>query len=151
MKVGLVASAGGHLAELLEVGEAWASYEHFYVTTNTLVKEKLRRRTRGEIYVVGEANREHPFRVVRMLAACARIVWRERPDVVVSTGAAPGCLVCFLGKLMGAKVVWIDSIANVERPSFSGRMVRPIADVFLVQWPELAPRYVGAEYVGEVI
>jgi UDP-N-acetylglucosamine:LPS N-acetylglucosamine transferase len=80
-----------------------------------------------------------------------KVVLRERPDVVISTGAAVGCIVCFLGKLLGAKVVWIDSITNVERISLSGRMVRYIADLFLVQWPELAKRYDNVEYVGVVI
>ena len=58
---------------------------------------------------------------------------------------------CFLGKLFGAKVIWIDSITNVERISLSGRMVRYIADLFLVQWPDLANQYKSVEYVGEVI
>ena len=60
-------------------------------------------------------------------------------------------MVCFLGKLLGAKVIWIDSITNVERISLSGRMVRYISDLFLVQWPELAEQYENVEYVGEVI
>jgi UDP-N-acetylglucosamine:LPS N-acetylglucosamine transferase len=79
------------------------------------------------------------------------VIFKERPDVVISTGAAAGCLVCFLSKLFGAKVVWVDSITNVERISLSGRMVRYISDLFLVQWPELARQYSNVEYVGAVI
>ena len=98
-----------------------------------------------------ECNREHPMRVITVLFQCVRVILRERPDVVLSTGAAAGCIVCFLGKLIGAKVVWIDSITNVERISLSGRMVRYVADLFLVQWPDLASQYKSVEYVGEVI
>jgi UDP-N-acetylglucosamine:LPS N-acetylglucosamine transferase len=76
---------------------------------------------------------------------------RERPGVVISTGAAVGCIVCFLAKTTGAEIVWIDSITNIERLSLSGRMVRYIASLFLVQWPELAAQYRNVEYVGEVI
>jgi hypothetical protein len=58
---------------------------------------------------------------------------------------------CFLSKLLGVEIIWLDSITNVERISLSGRMVRYIADLFLVQWPELAEQYVNVEYAGEVI
>jgi len=85
------------------------------------------------------------------LLRCIRIAFRERPDVVISTGAAAGCMLCLLGKMLGAKIVWIDSITNVERISLSGRMVRYVADLFLVQWPELADRYKKVEYVGAVV
>jgi len=70
---------------------------------------------------------------------------------VISTGAAAGCMVCFLSKMLGARIVWIDSITNVYRLSLSGRLVRYIADLFLVQWPELAEKYRKVEYVGAVI
>lgn len=101
--------------------------------------------------MVGECNRRHPFRLLGVFIRCLVIVLRERPDIVISTGAAPGCLMCFLGKLSGAKVVWLDSITNVEQLSLSGRLIRPFADLFLVQWPDLARRYSNVEYVGAVI
>jgi len=83
--------------------------------------------------------------------ACARILRRARPDVVLSTGAAAGCMCCFLGKLLGARVVWVDSITNVNRLSLSGWLVRHIADLFLVQWAELTQKYPGVEYVGTIV
>jgi len=91
------------------------------------------------------------FRVILVLFRCIRVILYERPNVVISTGAAVGCIMCFLGKLLGAKVVWIDSIANVRLVSLSGRMVRHIADLFLVQWPELAEQYSNVEYSGAAI
>jgi hypothetical protein len=60
-------------------------------------------------------------------------------------------MVCFLGKLIGAKVIWLDSITNVNKLSLSGRMVRHIADLFLVQWPGLVEKYSNVEYAGAVI
>ncbi|HCO96273.1 MAG TPA: UDP-N-acetylglucosamine--LPS N-acetylglucosamine transferase [Phycisphaerales bacterium] len=149
LRICLAASAGGHISQLLKLAESWDDYETFCVTTTQVVRDKLSRF--GEVYVVGECNREHPIRVVAVLMRCIRIVLRQRPDVVISTGAAAGCMLCFLGKMLGAKVVWIDSITNVERLSLSGRMVRYIADLFLVQWPELAGRYKRVEFVGTVV
>ena len=58
----------------------------------------------------------------------ARVIFKEVPDAMISTGAAAGCIVCFLAQTTGAKIIWIDSITNVERISLSGRMVRYIAD-----------------------
>jgi UDP-N-acetylglucosamine:LPS N-acetylglucosamine transferase len=149
LKICLAASAGGHISQLLKLAASWNGYETFCVTTTEVVRNKLRKS--GEVYVVGECNRQHPIRVIMVLLRCLRIVFRERPDVVISTGAAAGCMLCILGKMIGAKVVWIDSITNVERISLSGRMVRYVADLFLVQWPELAGRYKKIEFVGTVV
>lgn len=149
LRVCLVASAGGHLSQLLKLANSWLEYDTICVTT----RERMRNAVSifDSVYVVGECNRQHPVRVVKTLLQCAIVIFKERPDVVISTGAAAGCLVCFLSKLFGAKVVWVDSITNVERISLSGRMVRYISDLFLVQWPELARQYSNVEYVGAVI
>jgi len=153
LRICLAASAGGHITQLLKLTASWNGYETFCVTTTEVLRNKLSKL--GEVYVVGECNRQHPVRVIKVLLRCIRIAFRERPDVVISTGAAAGCILCFLCKMYGAKVVWIDSVTNVERISLSGRMVRHIADLFLVQWPELAGRYKSrykrVEYVGAII
>ena len=145
----LVASAGGHISQLLRLADSWRDYETFCITTTQVMRDKLR--DHGKVYIVGECNREHPLRVVMVMLRCIRVVLKERPDVLISTGAAAGCIMCFLGKLLGAKVIWVDSVTNVERISLSGRMVRHISDLFLVQWPELAKQYSNVEYVGVVI
>lgn len=127
---------------------AWSDRSAFWVTTSRMMASSF---DNSKVYAVGECNRQHPFRLLGVFVRCVVIVVRERPDIVISTGAAPGCLMCLLGKLLGAKVIWLDSITNVERLSLSGRLIRPFADLFLVQWPELAKRYPKAEYIGAVI
>jgi len=121
----------------------------FFVTTSRVVEKQWERF--GRVYIVDDANRKHPIKVLKVLARCAQITLRERPSVVISTGAAAGCLMAFLGKLVGARVAWVESIANTERLSLSGRLVRPIADLMLTQWQEVARRYKSVEYVGQVI
>ncbi len=149
MKICLVASAGGHLSQLLKIVQAVEGYEAFVITTSDAVRKNLTQF--GRVHVVGECNRQHGLRVVKVFWACWRILRCERPDVVVSTGAAAGCMCCFLGKLRGAKIVWVDSITNVDRLSLSGWLVRYIADLFVVQWADLARKYPGAEYVGTIV
>lgn len=148
-KICLAASAGGHLSQLLKIAPASHDYEIFCLTTLEEVRGKLQHF--GPVNVVGECNRQYPMRVLKVFARCVNVVFREKPDVIISTGAAVGCITCFLGKLVGSKIIWMDSITNVERLSLSGRMVRYIADLFLVQWPELTQKYKKVEYVGEVI
>lgn len=137
--------------QMLKLDAAWAGRGVFFVTTNEVVAGELRSRFGVPVYVVVEANRNSPLKMLKMLFQCMRIVMRERPRAVLSTGAAPGCLLSYLGRLTGARVGWVDSIANVDRLSFSGRLVRPIADVFLTQWPELAAPAKRVEYVGELM
>ncbi len=149
MKICLAASAGGHFSQLLKLSECWNEHETICITTTEVVREKLREF--GRVCIVGECNREHPIKVVRVLIRCIHVILNNKPHIVISTGAAVGCIACLLGKLFGAKVVWIDSITNIERVSLSGRIVLNITDLFLVQWPELAERYRKVEFVGAVI
>ncbi len=149
MKICLAASAGGHLTELLKLPEVWDGKDHFFVTTSEVVLKKLGNGARA--YAVPWANRNHPLLLLRMLASCVNIMRKERPDVVISSGAAVGCLFCILGKLMGKKVVWLELIAFADEISLSGKIVQFFADLFLVQWPELARRYPRARYAGNVL
>ena len=148
-RICLAASAGGHLTQLLRLKNCWQGHDFFFVTTTDVMKERLE--NSGKTYVVGECNHKRPVRVIKVLLNCIRIVFKENFGIVISTGAAAGCLICFLGKIKGAKVIWIDSITNVERISLSGRMVRYIADLFLVQWPELVEKYENVEYEGAIV
>lgn len=149
LRVCLAGSSGGHTSQLLKLSDSWHGCDIFSITTTEVVREKLRKY--GKVYVIGECNRQHPLHVAKVLLRAARIVLIEKFDVVISAGAAVGCIVCFLAKLTGAKVVWVDSITNVNRISLSGRLVRYIADLFLVQWPELTDKYKNVEYAGTVI
>lgn len=148
-RICLVASAGGHLSELLKIAKVWSGQRVCWITTVDVVRDTLGKT--GEVHVVGECNRQHPLRVIGVFLRCLRIIRQERPNVVISTGAAPGCMAAVLGHLAGARVIWLDSITNVHRLSLSGRLARPFVDLFLVQWPALARKYRGVEYVGAVI
>lgn len=146
LKIGLIASAGGHMSQLLKTAQSWQQYDVFCVTTTEVVTEKLSRY--GKVYSVGECNRRQPIRVFAVFLRCSFLILRHRPDVIISSGAAVGCMCCFIGKLTGAKIIWIDSITNVKRLSLSGWFVRHIASLFLVQWPELMNKYKHVEYRG---
>ena len=101
-------------------------------------------------YVVNDANRWSKIALMKTAGRLGSIVWKERPDIVVSTGAAPGYIALRLGRLLGARTVWLDSIANVEQLSMSGSWVGHSADLWLTQWPHLA-RPEGPHYAGSVL
>lgn len=92
-------------------------------------------------------DQDQAFATARSLA---RIIWSERPDIIISTGAAPGYLALRLGRIMGARTIWLDSIANVEHLSMSGFRIGRSADLWLTQWPHLA-RPEGPHYEGAVL
>lgn len=104
----------------------------------------------GRLHIFTDANKLTP----RRLLVCAwQVLWlvlKFRPRVIVSTGAAPGLLAIIFGQLVGAQCVWLDIFGLVERMTLSGRMVKPFADLYLVQWPHLA-RPDGPHYRGTLL
>lgn len=148
-KICLAASAGGHLTQLLKLSLYGEGRKIFYVTSVEVVRGQMQEC--DKVYVVGECNRQHPLKVLQVLFRCVKVIYREHPNVIISTGAATGFLMCLLGRCFGAKIVWIDSIANIEKLSLSGCMVRYFADLFLTQWPELAKKYKKVEFVGAIV
>ncbi len=148
-KICLAASAGGHLTQLLKLKDAWEENEVFYVSSLDVVAERLSKL--GKTYITGECNRQYPIKSLGVFIKCFKIILKEKPGVVISTGAAPALLVCIAAKIFGAKIIWLDSIANTHKLSMSGMMVRPFANLILSQWPEVAEKYKNVEFVGTVI
>lgn len=104
----------------------------------------------GRFYAVTDATRWSRWDLLKMVLQVTWIVLRERPDVVITTGAAPGVVALRMGKWLGARTVWLDSIANVEAMSMSGMKVRGFADLWLTQWEALA-KPEGPVFLGAVL
>lgn len=148
-KILAIASGGGHWVQLRRMRSAWKNCTTVWVTTHPGYRnEVMADSAEAHFRTVIDANRWQKARLLRQLAQITRIMVAERPDVVVTTGAAPGYFALRLGRLFGARTVWIDSIANAEELSLSGRRAGPHADLWLTQWPHLAepsgPHYKGA-------
>jgi UDP-N-acetylglucosamine:LPS N-acetylglucosamine transferase len=137
------------LVRLLDNSASWPQQPDFYVTTLSTVAKKLEKR--GPVFVIGEANRQHPFKAALVLWRSMRVAVRERPDLVITTGSMPLAFFCFIAKRLGASIVWIDSIANIERLSVSGRFAAMFADLVLTQWPDLATPDGRVQYAGEIL
>ena len=143
-----VASGGGHWVQLRRLEAAFAGHDMAYATVHAGSRSDVP--ADAHFYKIRDATRWDRLGLVVMAWQLLVIVLRERPDVVISTGAAPGYIALRLGKLLGARTAWIDSVANVEEVSLSGRMVGRHADLWLTQWRHLS-KDDGPQYRGEVL
>jgi glycosyltransferase involved in cell wall biosynthesis len=146
-KVLAVASGGGHWVQLLRLKPAFAECDLTFVTVNPAYRSDVQE---FPFLTINDATRWNKFGLLLMLWRLLRIVRRHKPDVIVSTGAAPGYFAIRLGKLLGARTIWIDSIANVNQLSLSGRKIGQSADLWLTQWPHLAGGD-GPKYAGQIV
>lgn len=119
-----------------------------YLTTDAEYAASLEPGER--LHVVNDANRWDKVAVAKMALRVLWAVVRVRPHVVISTGAAPGYFGLRFGKLLGARTVWVDSIANAQELSMTGKMAGKHADLWLTQWSEVASAS-GARYTGAVV
>lgn len=120
----------------------------FFISTSRIVEGSLK--DRGKVYTVAECDRRSWFKTPLVFLKAVPILLREKPRVVLSTGALPFAIVALIGKLLGARVIWIESITNVDGLSLSGRFVRFFADLLVVQWPHLAEKYRKAKFLGVI-
>lgn len=141
-----VASAGGHWIQLLRLKPAFEGAKLHFMTTN----QDLSKDVAETLYVVTDANIWEKLKLIKMFMQVAWVVIKLRPDIVITTGAAPGFAAILFGKLFGAKTIWLDSIANAEELSNSGKKAKKIADVWLTQWEHLAGEK-GPGFKGKVL
>jgi UDP-N-acetylglucosamine:LPS N-acetylglucosamine transferase len=142
-----ISSPGGHWVELTKLFPAFEGFHVEYATTDAGRTVDV---PSGKLHVFLDANKKTPWRLFRCTLQLAQIVLKTRPRVIVTTGAAPGLIVILIGKLTGARTVWLDIFGLVERMTLSGRLAGPFADVHLVQWPHLA-RPNGPYYRGSLL
>lgn len=134
--------------QLSRLGPAFEGLDKLYVTT---LKGTRAPHGQRPVAVVQDASQTHPFELMLMFLQLAFVILKFRPHTIVTTGAAPGVFAVRIGKVLGARTIWIDSIANSEELSLSGRLVRKHADLWLTQWPHLVGSYPGLQYFGSVI
>ena len=146
-KVLAVASSGGHWVQLRRIVPAFADSEVVYVTVLESYRSQV---PDNKFYSVNDATRWNKSGLILLALQLAWIIAKERPTVVISTGAAPGYFAVLLGRWFGARTIWIDSMANIEELSMSGSRAGRYADLWLTQWPHLA-KAEGPHYGGSVL
>lgn len=148
MRVMLIASAGGHWIELCRLVPAFAECDCRFVSTAPGLTVPM---GQHDVLEVIDSSRDSMWTMVRTFAHLLPIIRDFRPDILVSTGAAPGALGLVIAKLCGARTIWVDSIANSETLSLSGSLVKLFTDLRLTQWPHLADERKKLHYFGKIL
>jgi beta-1,4-N-acetylglucosaminyltransferase len=146
VKIGIICSAGGHFTEMLQVGEAFKGQHTFILT----YREKSTLNQANTYYL---DTWRSPTGFIVGLIKIFLIFLKERPDILFSTGSEIAIPPFYFGKfLFGTKLIYLESCAQIFRPSMTGKWVYPITDLFLVQWESLLKRYgPKAKYVGGLL
>lgn len=149
IKILAVASTGGHLVQLMRLN----AFFHAHDTTLVSTDESIQRPNWcNKISLIPDVNQDSNVAVkMKSLFLAFNVIRREKPDVIISTGALPGLVCVVIGKVVfRKKTIWVDSIANAEELSKSGKAAKNFSDLWLTQWPQLASPD-GPSFLGSVI
>lgn len=148
MKVCLVGSSGGHLTHLYMLKPFWQEQERFWVT---FPKEDAISLLKGEqvipCYFPTNRNLKN---LIRNTFLSLKVLRKEKPDLIISSGAAVAVPFFYLGKLFGAKTVYIEVFDRIDAPTLTGKLVYPVTDKFIVQWEEMKNVYPKAINLGSI-
>lgn len=148
LKICLVGSSGGHLTHLYMLKPLWKNWERFWVTFD---KEDAKNLLENEhlIPCYYPTNRS-----IKALIINTRLAWKtlkkEKPDLIISTGAAVAVPFFYLGKLFGAKTIYIEVFDRINKPTITGMMVYPVTDKFIVEWEDMKRVYPKAINLGSI-
>ena len=142
-----VCSGGGHWVQMMRLRPALEGADLRYLTVDAQFIGEV---AGARVHLVNDANEDRKLALLLQLLRVVWVVARVRPDVVISTGASVGYFALRVGKLLGARTIWIDSIANAEQLSKSGRLAGGCADLWLTQWAHLAAPD-GPHHYGSVL
>lgn len=135
-KVFAVASIGGHWIQLLRIAKPLEEkYEMVYLCTHPKCETMVEG---NKFHLISDYSRWDAWKMIPSFFQLLRIVRKEKPDAIITTGAAPGLMCLLAGKILGRKTIWIDSIANVQHLSASGRIAAKFATRVYTQWKDLA-------------
>lgn len=130
-----ISSPGGHWVQLTYLCSGFK--DHYKIVYAMSIKKFKPQETR-KFYSIVDFSSDDKWRLIPCTFQVAYILLKERPTAILSTGAAPGAIAIVIGKLLGIRTIWIESLANVKKISRSGQLVRNWADIFLTQWEHLS-------------
>ena len=148
-KICYISSSGGHWEELQGLKTMFNKYESFFITE----KSGQISDNSDHLYVFAQINRkEKGFykKLVFLFFSAFNIIGKEKPDVIITTGALIAFPFCIVAKLRGIKIIYIESFARIYNKSLTGKLLYPFSDLFIVQWKEMLELYPKAKYLGKI-
>lgn len=151
-KVMFISSTGGHLTELLQLKPLFERCEYTIVTEKTKSNQNLIDQYPDHVYYLAYGTKQHLFKYLFIFAyniiVSFFIFLKVKPDAIVTTGTHTAVPMCYIAHFLKKKVVFIETFANSKTPTQAGRLVYPIADLFVVQWESMLEHYPDAVYGG---
>ncbi len=150
-KVMFISSTGGHLNELLQLSPLIKKYNSCLITEKTKSNMNLKSKFDRVYYLVYGTRHykfSYMFKFLYNIIKSFILYVKERPNVIITTGTHTAVPMCYIGKIFGSKVIFIETFANSKTKTLSGKLVYPIADTFIVQWEEMLKLYPKAIYGG---
>ncbi len=150
VKICFTASSGGHYEQLLMLGPLMNKYDSFIIT------EKTKYNIPGnnqKMYYLFQVNRKEISSIWKMVVNIVKSFWillKENPDVIISTGVLATIPICLFAKVMGKKIIYIESFAKVTSGTKTGKLMYKFADQFYVQWKSMREVYPNAIYKGRI-
>lgn len=153
-KVLFISSTGGHLNELMQLTPLFEKYEYTIITEKDKSNEILKEKYGEKLYFLPYGTRAKIFTYIfTYIYLCLKTVYlyfKIRPKVIITTGTHTAGPMCYLGKILGSKIIYIETFANRNKKTATGRLIYPIADLFIVQWKEMLELYPKAIYGGSI-
>lgn len=149
-KICFAASTGGHFEQLLMLKPLMKNHQSFIITEKSTYDVSV---DDVKVYYVEQVNRKEKtflFKILKTFIKVFRIFKSEKPTHIISTGALSTIPACVLGKIFGAKVIFIESFAKIKSPTLTGKLMYKLADEFIVQWEDMLKIYPKATYKGGI-
>ena len=148
LKICLVCSVGGHLTQILALSSFYEKHDYYFISFyRESIKEFIKQE---QFYIITDPSRNFLNFIINFFQSIKLFI-KNKPDVIISTGAGVAIASCFLGWLFRKKVIFIEDWCRIEKPSISGLIVYPISNLFFIQWPNLIRYYPKAIYKGTLI
>lgn len=153
-KVMFISSTGGHLNELMQLSVIFEKYDYSIVTEKDKTNANLKEKYKGRMYFLPYGTRAKIFTYIfKYLFLCVKTLYlycKIKPKVIITTGTHTAGPMCYLGKIFGTKIIYIETFANSKKKTATGRLIYPISDLFIVQWKEMLETYPKGVYGGSI-
>lgn len=147
-----ISSTGGHLNEMMQLKKLFEQYDYYIVTEKTKSNLWLAKKYKSRVDFLTYGTKDHmltyPFKLLYNCFKSIFIYIKVHPDYIITTGVHTAGPMCCIGKILGSKIIYIESFANISTKTATGRLLYPIADKFIVQWDNMKKIYPKATYGG---
>lgn len=144
-KVLFISSTGGHLSEMLQLKDMFNRYDYHIITEKTKSNLSLKDKYPNKVNYLIYGTKDHPLTYpFKLLANCFKSLYfyfKIHPDYIITTGAHTAGPMCLIGKIFGSKIIYIETFANINTKTITGRLLYPFADMFIVQWHSMKKNY----------